>query len=539
MKILVLNGSPKGDKSNTLKLTNAFIDGLNEEQTNQVEVIDIKKMDIKHCLGCYVCWTKTPGKCAIKDDMENLISKYIEADLIVWSFPLYYFSMPSKIKAFMDRMLPMNLPFMAKNEKGHGGHPPRHDLSHQRYVLISTCGFFNVEGNYDGLLKQFEIHYGDKLTSILCPEGELIKIHQLQGRITEYLSSVKQAGREYAKDFKISDKTNKSLSELLYPEDAFIQMADASWDINDTIGEKDSSDNSSNFIKQMAAVYNPKKWNGKDVTIEMHFTDINKTYQLNLGKNKCTVNTDNLTEYTTRIETPYDVWRDISNGEIDGSQAMMENKYKVLGDFNTMLNMNEYFGIVDAKITEDKSKSVKKEVNTNMLFLLVPWIALWALLPISVTIGGAIAILISSLIPLISFRFKLTVYDKISIFCVSGLGLLAVLGFQIVALVCSSYIIFGILWLVSSFLKIPLSAFYSSKDYNGDAAFSNPLFIKTNRILSVLWGIMFLAITALAYFLIKGSISQYTGLICSAGSGIMGGFTAWFSKWYPAKIARG
>ena len=68
MKILVLNGSPKGDKSNTLKLTNAFIDGLNEEQTNQVEVIDIKKMDIKHCLGCYVCWTKTPGKCAIKDD---------------------------------------------------------------------------------------------------------------------------------------------------------------------------------------------------------------------------------------------------------------------------------------------------------------------------------------------------------------------------------------------------------------------------------------------------------------------------------------
>ncbi len=78
--------------------------------------------------------------------------------------------------------------------------------------------------------------------------------------------------------------------------------------------------------------------------IEIYFDDIDKTYQLCLGKEECLLKTDDFTSYTTRIETTFELWLQISEGKINGADAMMQKKYKVLGDFNTMLKMDDYFG---------------------------------------------------------------------------------------------------------------------------------------------------------------------------------------------------
>lgn len=132
MNILVINGSPKSKNSNTYQITAAFLDGMNSVRNHSVELIDISQSMIEHCLGCYACWTKTPGQCLIRDDMAGHIEKYRNADLIIWSFPLYYFGMPSKTKAFLDRLLPINLPAIDIHDDGTNGHPSRYDLSHQR-----------------------------------------------------------------------------------------------------------------------------------------------------------------------------------------------------------------------------------------------------------------------------------------------------------------------------------------------------------------------------------------------------------------------
>ena len=75
MKILVLNGSPKGDRSNTLKITKAFLKGMQKEKQASMEIIDISKANIEHCKGCFGCWTQTPGRCVIKDDMSEFFDK--------------------------------------------------------------------------------------------------------------------------------------------------------------------------------------------------------------------------------------------------------------------------------------------------------------------------------------------------------------------------------------------------------------------------------------------------------------------------------
>ncbi|WP_051624247.1 NAD(P)H-dependent oxidoreductase [Clostridium akagii] len=344
MNILVLNGSPKGEGSNSLKITTAFLDGLNSIKEHNIEIINISKKNIDHCHGCFVCWTKTPGKCIIKDDMAELIEKYIKADLIVWSFPLYYFGMPSKIKAFLDRLLPTNLPYIITKEDGANRHAPRYDLSHQRHVLISTCGFYDTNNNYDALIRQFEIMFDDKLTKILCAEGELFKVPELNGRTSQYLSLAKKAGEEFGKQGSFSEHTKKRLSELLYPASEFVKMANASWDISDPSADYKVQDKSHKFIKQMSATYNPQSYIN-DVVIEMNFIDIDKTYQLCLGKEECSVKTHDFTPYNTKIETTFELWLQLSEGKVNGPEAMMQGKYKVLGDFSTMMKMSDYFGI--------------------------------------------------------------------------------------------------------------------------------------------------------------------------------------------------
>ncbi len=230
MNILVINGSPKGERSNTFKLTKAFLNGFRDNSEYNVDIVDISGAEINHCLGCFSCWNKTPGQCVIADDMHDLIEKYADSDLIIWSFPLYYFGMPSKMKAFLDRMLPINLPTLTVNENGTSGHVSRYDFSRQRHVLISTCGFYSIRGNYDALFRQFEIMFGDNLTKIVCPEGELFSVPQLELRTGEYLEYVEIAGVEYMSKGEISEKTQSKLSELLYPPEVFVKMANASWE---------------------------------------------------------------------------------------------------------------------------------------------------------------------------------------------------------------------------------------------------------------------------------------------------------------------
>lgn len=103
----------------------------------------VASMNVGACKGCFACWQKTPGVCCINDDMQTVIGKMLEADIVVWSFPLYYFSVPGILKNVIDRQLPMSLPFMSTKDDGYGSgsHDCRYDMEGKRHVLISTCGF--------------------------------------------------------------------------------------------------------------------------------------------------------------------------------------------------------------------------------------------------------------------------------------------------------------------------------------------------------------------------------------------------------------
>lgn len=216
MKITVINGSPKGERSDTLKITKAFLRGIKEE----AEVIDTMKVDVKPCLGCYCCWHKTPGICAQIDDMKNILEKIANSDLVIWSTPLYCYSFPSNCKAVLDRLLPLSSPKQYTDEKGDTHHPSRTE-HYAQHILISGCGFPDREGNYDGLIFQFQRMFGKEATMILCPESPMFSVPQAAVVTEPYLALVEKAGKEFKADGKITDETLADLSHLMIPADEY------------------------------------------------------------------------------------------------------------------------------------------------------------------------------------------------------------------------------------------------------------------------------------------------------------------------------
>lgn len=119
-------------------------------------------------------------------------------------------------------------------------------------------------------------------------------------------------------------------------------MADASWGIDRETGEQESD--ALVFTRQMAALYRKESYPGKDMVLEMCYTDLDECYQVILGKEGSRVITDGFGAATTRIETPVTVWHSIAKGEIRGDEALMKHLYRVKGDFDLMLNWDRYFG---------------------------------------------------------------------------------------------------------------------------------------------------------------------------------------------------
>ncbi len=101
-KVLILSGSPRRGGNSDI-LCDRFGEGA-KEAGNTVEKVFLRSLKIGHCNACYGCRGK--GVCVQKDDMEELLEKIVEADVLVLATPVYFYSMDGQVKTMIDRTLP-------------------------------------------------------------------------------------------------------------------------------------------------------------------------------------------------------------------------------------------------------------------------------------------------------------------------------------------------------------------------------------------------------------------------------------------------
>ena len=225
MKVLVINGSPK-EISDTMVLTSSFLKGLNKNNNFDIKIIHLIKKNIKPCLGCFKCWKNENGKCIQSDDQEEIMNEYISSDIVIYSFPLYSYAMPSHLKAFVDRLIPLNKMTM-KEKDGHIVHLPRVDLSKQKKIFICGCGFPNFEGNFDGLDIMLKNKFGKDILPIYVSECPMLNEKEAESLTKPLIEKFRKAGEYFATNLDIPSDIKTELETPMLDKETYIKIVNS------------------------------------------------------------------------------------------------------------------------------------------------------------------------------------------------------------------------------------------------------------------------------------------------------------------------
>ena len=219
MKILVINGSPKREQSDTMHMTRAFLEGMKETADVQVTTIHAIDKRIEYCTGCFACM-HNGGTCVHDDDMRGILEEMLKSDVLVFSFPLYCYGMPAPLKALIDRILPLSSMSMEKVGDRYE-HVGQADFSHLRYVMICGCGFPNSRHNFEPAVAQFRLLFPCDHTILTVPESPMFNAPEAKPVTEPRLARIREAGRAYAETGAIPEALMNEIGSPMIPEEVY------------------------------------------------------------------------------------------------------------------------------------------------------------------------------------------------------------------------------------------------------------------------------------------------------------------------------
>ena len=134
MKTLILDGSQAGDRVGSFLA--AALQAEIAKRGWSSEVVVLREKKIGNCMGDFLCWFKSPGKCHVADDQLEISRKFIESDLVIFLTPITFGGYSPTLKKMVDHMIQNTLPFFAT----HGGEI-HHLQRYERYPDVLTIGW--------------------------------------------------------------------------------------------------------------------------------------------------------------------------------------------------------------------------------------------------------------------------------------------------------------------------------------------------------------------------------------------------------------
>ncbi|MDM8538758.1 NAD(P)H-dependent oxidoreductase [Desulfobacterales bacterium HSG17] len=351
MNVMAINSSPRTQgESRSERLLLNLVEGMKQENA-QVEVINLREYNIKFCRGCYTCWTKTPGKCPLKDDMSSdLFPKWLTADIVVYSSPLYYRGFTAQLQAFIERTLPSYKPFIEPNgEKS--GHPPR--VKFPDFVVLSAAGFpemLEFQLLSDWCKTNFETDHSRLLAEIYRPGAQALTQSIYNEVAQDVYSACIEAGRELIKNNTVSDQTMARITQETQEKSDWIKTANLYW--QSCIDEKmiPKQFEKSDRVPVAKTVDDIRvlipgginKTEAQEIKERIQFRfghGEDQSFYLDIQKGKITALPGETDSAALTINTPFEVWRDIMTGKADGTQMLMEGKYQIEGDGNLLIKL--------------------------------------------------------------------------------------------------------------------------------------------------------------------------------------------------------
>lgn len=144
-KVLILVGSPR-IHGNTELLANAFAEGVHQQldeagkPRHEVEILNVARMEIAHCIGCNTCFTREGNACARRDDMDKVYAALATAETLVIASPVYFYGLSSQMAATIDRL-----------------HTPLRNTFRIHKACLLLCGAASLPNLFDAITTQYEM----------------------------------------------------------------------------------------------------------------------------------------------------------------------------------------------------------------------------------------------------------------------------------------------------------------------------------------------------------------------------------------------
>lgn len=132
MKITILNGNPEPSAFDAYL---AQVKADLETGGHTVTQLDLRGLPLRHCVGCWGCWVKTPGECVSRDASLEMDRAVINSDFTLWAAPLKMGFPAALLKMAQDKHLPLIHPYMVVDH-GEAHHLKRYPRSPRLGLLV-------------------------------------------------------------------------------------------------------------------------------------------------------------------------------------------------------------------------------------------------------------------------------------------------------------------------------------------------------------------------------------------------------------------
>lgn len=350
MRIFAINSSPRtGGESKTELMLNHLVEGMRDAGA-VVDVANLREKKISPCIGCFTCWTKTPGRCIHKDDMTaDLFPRWLAADLAVYASPLYYHTVNGVMSIFRERTLPAILPFF-ETDAGHLFHPLRTRVPPA--VWLSVCGLphdteFDALSDYLNHTRHKDVPI---VAEIYRPAAETMMNPVFAEIASDILDATRQAGRELVATMAVSPATMVRIRQPIVDPQRFVRMGDLFWKTciaegvtprrfreENMVPRPDSLES---FMALFPLGLNADAAGDRTVILQFKFSgQVADSCYFRIAKDGIDSRQGPHETPDLTIETPFTVWMDIMTGKADGQQAFMAQTYQVTGDLSLMVQL--------------------------------------------------------------------------------------------------------------------------------------------------------------------------------------------------------
>jgi hypothetical protein len=197
-----------------------------QEAGAEVETFYTEDLTIHPCRGDLICLCRGSGRCIQSDDMDWLVPKAREEDVIIFASPLYVDGVSGPMKTLIDRLIPLiRMNFEIRDN--HCRHVPR-DSRIRKIILVSNCGFWEKDyfnpliSHMQAIARNLNAEF---IGALVRPHGAFIKKAAETGfHCKDIFDASRHAGHQVVETGYIKNETLEAVSRDLLTREQFMDM---------------------------------------------------------------------------------------------------------------------------------------------------------------------------------------------------------------------------------------------------------------------------------------------------------------------------